>query len=689
MAKFFFLFCLLFGVGIGGLAQASEADLTTFLNKATEVATSSGLNIDQIPSSFTILDRRMIARSGAVTIADLLRFVPGLEVIRENNGNYHLIIRGNYSDRRVLILWDGQPLNFLLTRRALSFIGYLPVDILERVEISRGPSSAVYGSYAVGGVVNLIPRRWKKGGEIGGAWGSFDTARGFVSAGIEKEERSFQFSAGRATSNGDRLHVKRDAAGVPGKVDLNYDVDWQEIRTRFKGLSARFFRFHVENSHYYEVTDRLKRVPGQDNDHTFLGGRFSYEFSPFEKTKAQAYLNWRQDFVDYGTFYVFHPTYLEPIPLPPSDQPTLAKEKVRLRELTYGLWFAYHWGPHRLKWGFETLENSIRSAQLYGNRLLCSPQDLQNCLQPTPRLVRLQDPWPTNTERMWAVYFQDRWALSPRDEINLGLRFDKYNNFSGELSPRLVWIHRFSPKLVSKLIYGHGFRVPDLVSLYSRHFPIVVGNPHLKPEKLDSVEGVLIFKPTPHQRLSLGVFRMWLQDVLGRHNIPLSDWSFQQGGDEDVWGGEISYRFQSEHWDIYIFGSYQWGENELDEPRPYVANVLAGGVLSYSSSHWPLELSLSWNYVGPRWREKYNLPMSLGSFSSREEEYVEDERPKLDDYCLVNLKLSYNFTLKTSFWFSVNNIFEADVRYPSPYEGVKDDYQEQGRYWEVGIRYQF
>lgn len=680
MFRLLFLLLSIF-LGLTHGAWASDTDLERFLSKATEVATSSGINIDQIPSSFTILDRHMIARSGAVTIAELLRFVPGLEVIREGNGSYHLIIRGNYSDRRVLILWDGQPLNFLLTRRALSFIGYLPVDILERVEISRGPSSAIYGSYAVGGVVNLVPRRWQKGGEVGGVLGAYDSARGFVSAGLEEEERSFQFSAGRATTNGDRLHVK-DAVGLPGKVDLNYDVDWQELRTRLHNFSARFFRFHIENSHYYEITDRLKRISGQENDHTFIGGRFSYNFFFSNKIQAQAYLNWRQDILDYGKLYVFHPSNLEPLPLPPSNNPTIAKEKARLRELIYGFWIARPFGKHKLKLGFETMENSIRSAKLYGNRLLCSRDNPQYCLYPTTRTVRLQDPWPQVTERMWAIYLQDQWSLSARDSINIGLRLDKYNNFSKELSPRLVWTHRFNYKLVSKLIYGHGFRIPDLASLYDNHYPLISGNPDLDPEKLDSLEGVLIFKPTPRQRLSLSIFRMWLRDVLGRRNPGgIGGWSFQQGGDEDVWGGEVSYRFQGKQWDIYLFGSYQWGENEFDEPRPYVANFLAGGVISYSSPKWPLELNISWNYVGPRWREKYN--------PTRQGGYIRDNRSKLDEYCTINMKLSYKLSPNTSLWLSVTNLFEADIRYPSAYGGVKDDYQEQGRYWEIGIRYQF
>ncbi|NPA49026.1 MAG: TonB-dependent receptor [Thermodesulfobacteria bacterium] len=659
------------------------AVLESFLSSATEVATFSGFNIDQIPSSFTIFDRKMIERTGATTIAELLRFVPGLEVIRENNGTYHLIVRGNYSDRRVLILWDGQPLNHLLLRRALSFVGALPVDILERIEISRGPSSAVYGSYAVGGVINLVPRRWKNSGEIGGALGHFDTGRGFISGGFIKNTWEFQFSAGKSTSNGDRFHVK-DAAGIPGTADTHFDTNWQEFRLAWKGLRLKMFRFDVTLSHYYGLSDRLGRSNDPENHYKQFGGQVTYDFEIAKETTGHLYFNWRQNILDYGTFYVFHPASKEIPPVKrfllrfpdPYDAPTLAHEKSRLREIVYGFRLKTKWQTHSLRLGVEFLENGIRSSKLLANRSL--PE-----FRPLPTLERQHDPWPPKTERMWAVYFQDEWELGPRDELNLGLRYDKYNGFNGQFSPRIVWIHRFTPKLISKFIYGHGFRIPDLDALYDDHSPLVVGNPDLDPEKLDSLELVLIWKPNPKNRLSLSLFRMWLRDVLGRRNpVGIGGWTYQQGGDEDVVGGEISYHYRGVHWDIYLYGSYQWGENEFDEPRPYVANVLAGGIISYTFGSLPLEINLACNYVGPRWREKFNPVRGTNT-------YIPDPRDKLDGYTNVNLKIIYDVTSKISAWFGVTNLFEDDIRYPSSWGGIPDDYQENGRYLEMGLRIRF
>ena len=670
---------------LGGPLQADDTlpELEVLLDQATEAATVSRLNLDQIPSSFTVFDRQMIERSGATTIAELLRFVPGLEVIRENNGTYHLIIRGNYSDRRVLILWDGQPLNHLLLRRALSFVGALPVDILERIEISRGPSSAVYGSYAVGGVINLVPRRWDNAGEIGGALGHFDSGRGFVSGGFIKGDWEFQFSAGGSTTNGDHFHVK-DAAGIPGQVDTHQDTDWQEFRLRYRQLGLKFFRFHVMLSHYYGLSDRLGRSNDPENDYKQLGGQITYQVKLNSRTSGHFYLNWRQNILDYGTFYVFHPASQEIPPVrrfllrfpDPYDLPTLASEKGRLRELVYGFYLDTHTRQHHLRLGTEFLENGIRSAGLKANRSLPD-------FRPLPDLERQHSPWFIRTERMWAIYVQDQWELSAKNELNLGLRFDKYNGFKGQLSPRFVWIHRFSNRFIAKFIYGHGFRIPDLDALYDNHAPLVSGNPDLDPEKLDSLETVFIWKPRPGHRLSLSLFRMWLKDVLGRRNpVGIGGWTYQQGGDEDVWGGELSYHYRGLHWDIYLYGSYQWGENEFDEPRPYVANVLAGGIISYTFGHLPLEINLGLNYVGPRWREKYNPVRG-------KDLYIPDSRDKLEGYTNVNLKVRYHLTPRLTLWLGATNLFDDDIRYPSSLGGIPEDYRENGRYLEVGVRLRF
>ncbi len=653
--------------------------LQQFLSQATKIAVSTRLNIDQVPTAFTILDRQMIIRTGAVTVADLLRFVPGIEVIREGNGSYHVIIRGNYSDRRVLILWDGQPLNVLLTRRALQFIGYLPVDILERVEIIRGPSSSVYGSYAVGGVINLVPRKWANGGEGGGAYGSYDSRRVFVTGGVKRATYSLQFSSGAVNSRGEHF-TATDAVGESGPVSLNYDCNWQEFRVHFRGLGAHLFRFDMGIPHYYGISDRLSRGPDPKTRIEYLGGELTHDLSLTQYLRSHFYLRWRQDRVSYGTIYMTGPDdpVWDLLGLSTNGQPILTQEGNREREISFGFWTSWYTKTHDLKIGLDFMQNKILSSFLRANISFPNPAIL-------PTLETQPPPWPRVAENMWALYLQDEWQIDSTNELNFGLRFDKYQGFTGEFSPRLVWIHRFSEALVSKLIYGHGFRVPDLDALYDNHYPFVWGNPHLRPEKLDSIETLFIFRPTFRQRFSFSIFRMWLRDVLDRR-IPggIGGWTFQQGGNEDVWGGELSWRYKGNQWDLYCFGSYQWGTNEFHEPRPYVANILSGGVVSYSFSSIPLELDFSFNYVGPRWREKYNL--------TRQGIYVPDIRKKLKGYFLANFKLRYFLTSHIICWFDVVNIFDNDIRYPSTYIdglGVKDDYRDQGRYFEFGLRFSF
>ncbi|OAG27378.1 hypothetical protein TH606_07195 [Thermodesulfatator autotrophicus] len=556
----------------------------------------------------------------------------------------------------------------------MSFIGALPVDILERIEISRGPSSVVYGSYAEGGVINLIPRKWENAGEVGVAYGSFDTKRLFTSGGIIKNGWDVQISAGASDSHGDKFTVK-DILDIPGQVNTASETNWQEIRLNKDDFTIKFFRFFIDLTRYYGVTNRLPRTNEPSAQIEQIGGQFVYNFSWNHWFDTSLYLNWREDSIDYGTYYAFHPA--PPERLPPFEKPTLAKEKIGLREVSGGLNFHYHYGKHCLTWGIEFLTNKIRSVDFWANRHLPD-------LTPLGSLTKLRDPWPHEEEKRWAIFFQNLWEISSRDEINIGLRYDKYDDFEGQFSPRLVWIHRFSEKFLSKLIYGHGFRVPDLDSLYSDHTPLVSGSRDLRPEKLDSIEAVFIWKPSFRERVSLSLYHMWLKNTLGRRTpANLSGWHFRQGGDEKVWGGEIAYRYQGINWDIYLYGSYQWGENEFGDPRPYVANVLAGGIISYSFGRIPLEINLGINYVGSRWRDKHN-PVDISSSN-----YEEDNRDKLKGYTNINLKLNYSLTNKITIWTAVNNLFDDDIRYPSSYRSIPEDYREAGRYIEIGLKFKF
>lgn len=143
---------------------------------------------ERIPAATTVIDRRDIEERGYVTLADALAAVPGFRLVQAGGAGQQAsgFVRGTNS-RHVLVLRDGVPLNEPSEPNAAFNFGNELLGDVERIEVVRGPVSAVYGTAAIGGVVNLITRRapadraFAPYGEIAG--GTQRTLRGYLGAG--------------------------------------------------------------------------------------------------------------------------------------------------------------------------------------------------------------------------------------------------------------------------------------------------------------------------------------------------------------------------------------------------------------------------------------------------------------------------------------------------------------------------
>ena len=148
---------------------SADEILEYFLNKDVTSASKRAEKSLNSPLSTTVLSRDEIVNSGATSIPEALRLVPGMIVREKTKGNYDVHIRGNdnmppkgmfvYSENTIsLIMIDGRPVyNYAFGG---TFWESLPIDLndVERIEVIRGPSSALYGPNAVSGAINIITR---------------------------------------------------------------------------------------------------------------------------------------------------------------------------------------------------------------------------------------------------------------------------------------------------------------------------------------------------------------------------------------------------------------------------------------------------------------------------------------------------------------------------------------------------
>jgi outer membrane receptor for ferrienterochelin and colicin len=188
----------------GGMSSELEA----FINSLITVASQKALSTRESPSAITLISEEEIKKSGARDLIDVLRLVPGFEFAYDGSNAVGIGVRGNWANEgKVLLQVDGVQVNEIFSG-STSFGNNFPVASISRIEIIRGPGSAIYGGFAELGVINIITKSANElnGGYITGTYGEMKegNARRTLNLGIGKKFDAFEFSVTGVAGQGNR-----------------------------------------------------------------------------------------------------------------------------------------------------------------------------------------------------------------------------------------------------------------------------------------------------------------------------------------------------------------------------------------------------------------------------------------------------------------------------------------------------
>ena len=468
-----------------------EASLEDLGNITVYTASRHIQKATEAPSSVTVITRDEIERYGYRTLADILRSVRGFDITYDRNYTYagvRGINRPETYNSRVLLLINGLRTNNNIYEQAMLGTEFpLDVELIERVEVVRGPSSSLYGTSAFFAVINVITRKagqWNDW-ELSFEPASFGTYQGRVSYSSQHRGVDTVLSGSFYDSQGQTLfYPEFNSPATNNGIARNADYDtYQHFLAT---MSWRGFTFQgIYGARNKGIpTGSFGTVFNDPRSHTFDGERYldlSYQRSMSKgwdvtaRTSVGRYV--------YDAIYVYGPGA-------PGGSDVVNYDFARGTWWSGELKLQHTLERHNLTFGTEFQENLQQDQSNYN-------------INPFLAFVASQPP----RSGIWAFYGQDEFAITAKLSLSAGLRYDHYYSFGGTTNPRLGLVYHPFSQTAFKLLYGSAFRAPSgyEMSFYGLgHFQ---ANLHLQPETIKSYEMVAEQGLGKHFHLTANVFR--------------------------------------------------------------------------------------------------------------------------------------------------------------------------------------
>lgn len=655
-----------------GVAQplAEEDDLAlVYGDKSTiSIATGSKQALRRAPSVATVITAEDIAAMGATDLDEVLETVPGIHVSRaavRYASMYYVrgIVGSGQTTPQVLLLQNGIPVTTVFNGdKGTDWVG-VPVENVARIEVIRGPGSALYGADAYAGVINVVTKTaadtpgteagvragsfgtWSAWTQHGGKLGALDVAA-YLRVGDTNGIRE-TIGADAQTRN-DRLYGTH-ASLAPGPVNVGYGaIDASLNLSHGKWRAHAGYRSREDLQTGAGVSSALD--PGSLGKADHFVGDISWADPEFSR-------DWGVGFTAAYASYVFtYPTNLQLLPpgarLPggvfPDGMiggPNSWDRQFRLSANATYTGFA----DHSLRWGLGHDNLDLYRTKTNKNYLL-SPTGAPI---PTGPVIDYSDIQPfirPQLRKIDYLFAQDEWRFAKDWMLTAGLRHDKYSDFGGTTNPRLAVVWDASLDLTAKLLYGRAFRAPSFNEQYGIN-PVGNGNPHLKPETIRTLEAVLSWQARKNTQLNLSVFRYALRDMIRQvpNAAPTPGSTFQNIGSQNGKGCELEAVWDATS-NLRITGHYAY-QKSIDA----ATNQDAG-----YAPHHHVYARADWRFA-PSWRVGGQLNRVADRHRS-----AGDLRPPVADYTTFDLILRSELgRQRWNFAATVRNLFDADVREPS------------------------
>lgn len=621
------------------LAAAANAQqrLPETIVTATRVATP----LEQTAASVTVITAEEIEAKGDRTIVDVLRRVPGLNIVQSGgSGSITSVFMRGGNSNQTLILIDGIEVSDPTTPSGAFNFAHLLTNNIERIEIVRGPLSTIYGSDVIGGVINIITKRG--GGPTqatvrveGGSFGAFNQAAS-LTGGTDRID--FALSVDHFRDEGISITPRRlRPAGVGAEKD-GYENLTTSIRLTGRLTEQAGLSLFVQSVQTDADTDATAEDPNsyEETEQLFaqLEGRLKSFGGALDQTLALEYA--RHDRFNENPADGLSANF---------SRGTNDGVKIKVRYLATLSTFA----SHLLSFGAETESEDIETQVSFSSGFTSAT---------------------TADTRNNAVFVQDQAAFGDSLFVTGAVRIDDHARFGRHATYRIApayLLRRHGTKLTAS--FGTGFKAPSLFQLFGSSsflgFTTFTGNPNLKPETSRSWEaGIEQDLFGGRARVGATYFKTDIKNLIV--STPTFT-SVENRSEANLYGVEAFFQatphdgvtFRAD----YTFVRAEDGSNGQDLLRR--PKHKANAALDYAFSGKGA-VGITATYVGRR----------------RDIDAVTFARIVTDDFTTVGLHASYDVTPAFRIFGRLRNLLDAEIEDP-------DGFSQPGRTLFAGLRARF
>lgn len=649
---------LLLGFGLLGLLQATATaaktsvyaemkgllvlSLEDLLATRVMIASNTEQTISQAPAVVSVVTAEDIKATGATNLVEALAGVPGIHIRTSSFANRPWVyIRGAASTNTLLML-NGAPIKEFVSASGQFWKG-LPVNMIERIEIVRGPGSALFGADASAGVINVITKTAGKidRSEAGVRVGSFDSQTAWLQHGTNWNGFDIGLTAEMSHTDSYRPLITQDRISTPpARADYGYDNT--DIRFSIARGNWRVLADYLEKNNIGMglsgggiVLDPLTR--GSDRLTNLALLYRNATFSPDWEVDAE--LRYRDSRFSSGNGFFERPPGTAGYPDGMINQQHGAESRLNF-ELS-GLYTGFD--NHALRLGGGYVDQNQYRVEQFANYL--DPTTGATLPAAGPLLDISGSPYaflPKQARTNSYLFVQDEWNFAQDWNLTLGGRYDDYSDFGGAFNPRLALVWQTTDRLTSKLMYGEAFRAPSYFELYSRT-EASVGNDGLKPELSKTWD--LAFNYLAAKDLKLGfTYYQFVQSDLIALDTATPIKKYQNSDELKASGVELEAQWQASKL-LRLSGML----SDRHEDSPDVRSYNVPKQQAYLRMDWAFQPKWHWN-VQTNWMSKH-IVKSTDTASQR-----------IGAYALTDTTLRYQHDKQWEFAASIRNLFDVDAR---------------------------